>query len=118
MAVGVVNIENIKFFLSKIMGEVEDVTQVDPEKGRMIKLHRMVEVKPIRDFDSGLGNPFLNAILDRKRGLPIGKGHIMPSFFQSLAEVQSRISRTCPFPIAKKMEDLHSFQNSPSVVRG
>jgi hypothetical protein len=103
MAMGVVDIENIKFFLSKIAGEVEDVTEVGPEESRMKKLYRMVEMKSIRDLHSSLGNPFLNAILDRERGLPIGKGNVMTPFFQSLTEVPCRISRACPFPIAEKM---------------
>jgi hypothetical protein len=110
MAMGMVNIENIKFFLSKILSKVKNVVQVGSEKRRMIKLHRMVQTKSIRDLHSGLGNPFLNAILDWKGGLPIGKGDIMPPVLQSHTEVQSRISRTCPLPIAEKMEDLHFFK--------
>jgi hypothetical protein len=107
MAMGMVNIENIKFFLPKIISKIEDVTQVGPEKRRMIKLHRMIQMKSIRNLHSGPGNPFLDAILNRKGGLPIGKGDIMPPFFQSLTEVPCRISRTCPLPIAEKMKDFH-----------
>jgi hypothetical protein len=117
MSMGMVNIENIKFFLSKIMSKAQDVTQVGPEKRRMIKLHRMVQMKSIRDLHSGLGNPFLDAILDRKGGLPIRKGDIMPPFFQSFTEVPCRISRTSPLPVAEKMEDLHFFKAHLRGVR-
>jgi hypothetical protein len=107
MAMGVMNIENIKSFFSKIAGEVEDITHVGPEERRMKKLNRMVQMKPIRHFHSGLGNPFLNAIFDRERGLPIGKGNIMPPFSQPFTEVQCWISRPRPLPVAEKMQDLH-----------
>ena len=109
MAMGVVDIKNIKFFLSKVAGEVENVAQVGPEEGRIEKLYRMVQMKSIRDFHSTIGDPLLNAILDREWGFPIGKGNVMTPSFQSLTEVPCWISRTCPFPITEKMENLHLF---------
>jgi len=108
MTMGVVHIENIELFLTKIVGEVYNVTQMSGQKRGLIKLHRMVQSKSIRGLHSGLEDPFFNTILDWKRRFSIGKGNIMPSLLQSLAEVQRRISRTGPLPVAEKMKDLHS----------
>ena len=95
------------------MDEVYQVTPMDPPKGRMIKLDRMVQLELICGFHAGLENPLLNAILDRERRLPISKDNLMPPFLQSPTEVQGRISRARPFPIAKKMENFHLIQDLP-----
>jgi hypothetical protein len=69
----------------------------------------MVQPKSIRSLHACLEDPFLNTILDRKRRLSIGKGNIVPPLLQFLAEVQRRISRTCPLPVAEKVEDFHAL---------
>jgi hypothetical protein len=81
--------------------------QVFPEKGGMIDFCGMVQLKSVCGFHSRLKDPFLNTILDWQRRFPIGKNDIMPSLLQSLTEVHGWIGRTCPLPIAKKMEDFH-----------
>jgi hypothetical protein len=39
MAMGVVDIENIELFLTKILGEVQNVMQIFPEKEGMINFY-------------------------------------------------------------------------------
>jgi hypothetical protein len=107
MAVGMVDMENVKLLFTKIPGEIGYVTQMRREKPRMIKLHRMVQLKSIRGLDSRLQDPFFNTILRREGGFPVGKGDIMPSLLQSFAEAHRWISGTRPLPVAEKMENLH-----------
>jgi len=111
MTVGVVHIENIELFLTKIAGEVYNVTQMRGQKRGLIKIHRMVQPKSIRGLHSGFEDSFFDTVLDWKRRFSIGEGDIMPSLLQSLAEVQRRIRRTGPLPVAEKMKDLHSIVN-------
>jgi hypothetical protein len=71
----------------------------------------MVQSKSIRGLHSRLEDPFFNTVLDWERRFSIGEGNLMPSLLQSLAEVQRRIRRTGPLPVAEKMKDLHSIVN-------
>jgi hypothetical protein len=111
MTMGVVHIENIELFLTKIMGEVYNVTEMRGQKRGVIKFDGMIQSKSIRGLHSGLEDPLLNTVLQGERRFSIGKGDIMSPLLQSLTEVQRRIGRTGPLPVAEKMKDLHSIAN-------
>jgi hypothetical protein len=81
-----------------------------PQKGGMIKLHRMIQMKSIRRLYPCPEDPFLDAILNRKRRFPIGKGYLMSPLFQLFTEAYGWVSRTRPLPVAKKMKNFHRLQ--------
>jgi hypothetical protein len=107
MAMGVMDIEDIELFLTKIVREVQNITQVLPKKGGVIDLHGMVQMKSIRRPHACFPDPFFDTILYGKRGFLIGENYLVLSLFQAFAQIHDRIRRPCPFPVAKKLKDFH-----------
>jgi hypothetical protein len=81
MAMGMMYVEDIKLFTTKIARNVEDVPKIIPEKLGMINPDRMVQTKLIRRRRARKPNPFLYAILNWKRRFLISQGDLMPSLF-------------------------------------
>jgi hypothetical protein len=107
MAMRVMDIEDIELFLTNIVREVQNITQVLPKKGGMIDLHGMVQMKSIRGLHTCLLDPFFDTILYGVRGFLIGEDNLVPSLLQAFAQIHDRICRPCPFPGAKKLKDFH-----------
>jgi len=81
MAMRMVHVEDIKMLTTKIMGDVEDIPKITPEKLRMISPDGMVQAKLVRRLHTCKPNPFFYTILNREGGLLIGQGDLMPSLF-------------------------------------
>src|SRR3990172_2838584 len=107
MAMRMMGIEDIELFLAKIVREALNIAQALPKKGGMIELHGMVQVKPIRGLHACLLDPFFDTVLYGKRRFPIGEDNLVSSLLQAFAQIDDRICRPCPFPIAKKLKDFH-----------
>jgi hypothetical protein len=107
MAMGVMDVEDIELFLTNIAREIQNIAQILPKKGGMIDPHGMVQMKSIRGPHTSLLDPFFDTVLYGKRGFLIGKDNLVPSLLQALAQVDDRICRPCPFPVAKKLKDFH-----------
>ena len=118
MAMRLMDIEEIELFLTNIVREAQNIVQVLPKKRRMIDLYGTVQVKSVRGLHRCLLDPFFDAILYGEGRFAIGEDDVVPSLLQTFAQVQDRICWACPFPIAKKLKDLHRKSGgSPPTLR-
>jgi hypothetical protein len=46
----------------------------------------------------------------------MSKGHIVPPFFQRLAEARYRVRRSSPLPIAEELKDFHDRFSLPKKL--
>jgi hypothetical protein len=81
MAMGMVHVDDIKLLTTKIVGDVEDVPKITPQKLRMISPDGMVQAKLVRRLHACKPNPFLYTILNREGRFLIGQSNLVPSLF-------------------------------------
>ena len=117
MIMRLVSIQDIEPFLPEVIREMGKVTKVIPEGRGVGDFQDMVQMKLIGGLYSLIYNPLLQTVLHPKRWLAIGQGDIMTSCLQPLAEVEHRLSRPGPFPVAEEMKNLHTApkKNDPSA---
>ncbi len=77
MVMGVMDIEDIKLFLTEVVGEVRKIPEIIPQGRGLREFQDMVQTELIRSLYPCRQDPLLQTVLHGKRRFSVGQGHLV-----------------------------------------